>query len=237
MSYEMDRARHIGDVQTGGWGAMSKLTFTTKVMPMFGLALAVTAGGVFAGMAALAALGPTLAFPFLIAALIAEVAIAFTAGWWQAKPGLNKVLFFLYALLSGVTLVPLLSWVGASAGLGVVAQALTVTAVTFGSLSIYGMTTKRDFSSLGGFIFIAMIALLVGGLLNAFVFHSSMFMLVASVVSVGIFSAFTVYEMNMIRNHYSDDDYIFAALGLFIAFMGLFTSILRLFGIMGSSDD
>lgn len=236
MSYEMDRVRHIGDVQAGGWGAMSKLTFTTKVMPMFGLALAVTAGGVFAGMAALAALGP-MALPFLIVALIAEVALAFTAGWWQAKPGLNKALFFLYALLSGVTLVPLLNWVGASAGLGVIAQALTVTAVTFGSLSIYGMTTKRDFSSLGGFIFVAAIALFVGGLLNAFVFHSSMFMLVASIVSVGIFSAFTVYEMNMIRNHYTDDDYVFAALGLFISFMGLFTSILRLFGIMGSSDD
>lgn len=236
MSYEMDRVRHIGDVQAGGWGAMSKLTFTTKVMPMFGLALAVTAGGVFAGMAALPALG-AMAMPVLIAALVAEVALAFTAGWWQGKAGLNKVLFFLYALLSGVTVVPLLMWAGARAGLPVIAQALTVTAVTFGALSVYGMTTKRDFSNLGGFIFIAAIALLVGGLLNAFVFHSSVFMLVASIISVGIFSAFTVYEMNMIRNTYTDDDYVFAALGLFIAFMGLFTSILRLFGIMGSNDD
>ena len=237
MSYEMDRVRHIGDnVQGGNWGAMSKLTFTTKVMPMFGLALGVTAAGVFGGWTLLAAM-PAIAMPILIVALIAELGLVFTSGMWQRKEGLNKVLFFVYALLSGVTLVPLLAWAGAKAGLPIIAQALTVTAVTFGALSVYGMTTKRDFSNLGGFIFIGAIALLVGGLLNAFVFQSTMFSMIASIFSVGIFSAFTVYEMNMIRNHYTDEDYVGAALGLLIAFTGMFQAILRLFGLMGSNDD
>jgi modulator of FtsH protease len=236
MSYEMDRAQHIGGTPSASWGAMSAQTFTGKVMPAFGASLAVAAGGVFAGMMALQALGPTLGFGLLIAALVAELGLIFTAGRWQHNEALNKPLFFLYALLSGVTLVPLLTWAGARGGVPLIGQALAVTAVTFGALSVYGATTKRDFANLGGFLFVACIGLLAAGLLNIF-FQSSMLSLVCSILGVGVFSAFTVYEMNMIRRTYSDADWIAAALGLFVAFIGLFQSILRLFGIAGSSDD
>lgn len=236
MSFNNNTVRHVGDLKQAEWGGMSKLTFTTKVMPLFGLSLLVAAGGVMGGLQILASLGRGTGMIVLIAALIAELGLVFTSGMWQQKEGLNKVLFFTYALLSGMTLVPLLMWAGAAGGLGMIAQALTVSAVTFGGLAFYGMTTKRDFSSLGGFIFIACLALLVGGLFNIF-FQSSVFSLIASIAGVGIFSAFTVYEMNMIRNHYTDDQYVGAALGLLIAFIGLFQSVLRLFGIAGSSDD
>lgn len=236
MSFEMDRARHIGGMPTASWGAMSPTTFTGKVMPVFGLALAVASAGVYGGMMVLASLGRGMGLALLLVALVAELGLVFTAGRWQQNEAINKPLFFLYALLSGVTLVPLLEWAGARGGLPLIGQALAVTAVTFGALAVYGATTKRDFANLGGFLFIGCIALLVGGLVNFF-FQSGVVALVLSIVSVGIFSAFTVYEMNMIRRHYTDADWIAAALGLFISFIGLFQSILQLFGLAGSRDE
>ncbi|MFN3428507.1 MAG: Bax inhibitor-1 family protein [Candidatus Sericytochromatia bacterium] len=233
MSSEMDRIRHLGETQPQTWGAMSKLTFTTKVMPVFGLGLLMTAFGVFAGIQVAATYG--MMPLYIIMAL--EFVMVLTSGAWQHKEGLNKFLFFVYALFSGMTLVPLLSFVMASGGIAMIGQALTVTTITFGGLMFYGMTTKRDFTSLGGFLFIGALALIAAGLLNAFVFQSGMMGMVVSVISVGLFSAYTVYQMSVIRQHYSDQDYIGAALGLFIGFIGLFTSILRLFGFMGNSDD
>ncbi len=236
MSFEMDRVRTIGGVEDGAWGAMSKLTFTTKVMPLFGLALLVAAGGAAGGLALFTAL-PAIALPIVLAGIAVEFILALTCGKWQYKEGLNKVLFFVYALLSGVTIVPLMMYVGQQGGIMMIAQALSVTTVTFLGLGAYGLTTKRDFTNMGGYIFVGCMALFFAGLLNFFFFHSSMASLAFSVFGVGIFSAFAVWEMNMIRNAYADEDYVGASLGLFIAFMGLFTSILRLFGIMGSSDD
>lgn len=233
MSFEMDRIRHLGGEDVARWGAMSKLTFTTKVMPIFGLALLMTAFGVYAGIQVLHAYG----IAPLWGVMAVEFVLVLTAGAWQAKEGLNKFLFFVYALFSGMTLVPLLSYVALQGGLALVGQALTVTTVTYGGLMLYGMTTKRDFTSMGGILFMGALALIAAGLLNAFVFHSGAFGLVASVIGVALFSAYTVYEMSIIRRAYSDADYIGAALGLYIGFIGLFTHILRLFGIMGSRDD
>lgn len=233
MSFEMDRIRHLGDHPDAAWGAMSKQTFTTKVMPVFGLSLLVAAVGIYAGLLVSAMVSPMV----LWGAVIVNLGLVFTSGMWQRKEGLNKVLFFLYALLSGMTLVPLLSVAAMQGGLALIGQALTVTTITFGGLSIYGMTTKRDFTNIGGYLFIGALALIAAGLLNAFVFHSGMVGLVVSILGVGIFSAFTVYEMSMIRRTYTDEDYIGAALGLFIAFIGLFTMILRLFTNFGGNDD
>lgn len=230
MSFEMNRVRHLGDVQGGSWGAMSKLTFTTKVMPMFGLSLLVAAAGSYVGL-------KFMTMPLLIASFVCELVLVFSSPWWQRKEGLNKVLFAAYALLSGITLVPLLTWVGMRGGVMMIAEALSVTTITFVGLAIYGMTTKRDFSNMGGYIFIGCLGLFAAGLLNMFVFQSSMFSLACSMGGVAIFSAFAVYEMNMIRTQYEDADWIGASLGMFIAFMGLFTSILRMFGILGSSSD
>lgn len=229
MSYEMDGVRHIGAVHQQPYGRMSQQAFMTKVMPAFGLGLAMTAGGVY--------LGRGLPFSALIGIMIAELILVFTSGMWQRKEGLNKLLFFVYALFSGMTLVPLLAWAQMTAGIDVIFQALAVSTVTFAGCAFFGMTTKKDLSGVGGFLAMTCLGLLVAMLLNAFVFHSGIVTLACSMAGVGIFSAFTVYDMNQIRNNYMEADYMGAALALYIDFIGLFTMILRLFGIMGSRDD
>jgi FtsH-binding integral membrane protein len=229
MSYEMDGVRHIGGLSGRQDGRMSQRTFATKVMPIFGLALAMTAGGAYLG----AGLPRSTYFPIVIA----ELLLVFTSGMWQRKEGLNNVLFFVYALLSGMTLVPILAWSIGIGGVGMVVQALAVSTVTFGACAVFGLTTKRDFSGMGTFLMLTCVGLIVASLLSAFVFHSSLFAMAITVVGVGLFSAFTVYDMNQIRNNYLEVDYVGAALALYIDFIGLFTFILRFFGMWGGRDD
>jgi hypothetical protein len=229
MSYEMDGVRHIGNILERPTGRLSKQTFTTKVMPAFGLGLLMTAAGAY--------LGAGLPTALLLPAVLVEFILVLTSGLWQRKEGLNQILFFVYALLSGMTLVPLLRWAALGAGVGVIVQALVVTTVTFAGCAAFGLTTKRDLSGLGGFLFATCLGMIVASLLGIFFFHSSVFMMVLTVLGVALFSAFTAYDMNRIRNDYLDADWMGAALALYIDFIGLFTYVLRFFGLFGSRDD
>ena len=211
------------------YGSMSQQTFVTKVLPLFGVALLVAAVGVY--------LGQFLPMGDQIGVVIAELVLVFTSGMWQRVQGLNSLLLFVYALCSGVTLVPILTYAAWQGGLTLISEALTVTTVTFGGLAIYGMTTRRDLSGIGSFLFMGMIGLIVASLLNVFLFHSGMVGLLMSIVGVGLFSGFVVYDMAMIRRRFSEADAVGAALGLFIDFIGLFTFILRLFMAFNNRDD
>lgn len=204
----------------GSYSSMSQQTFTTKVLPLFGLALLVAAIGVYWGQ--------FLPMEAQFGVVIAELALVFTSGMWQRKEGLNTLLFFAYALCSGITLVPLLTYAAWQGGLALISEALTVTTVTFGGLALYGLTTRRDFSGVGSFLFMGTIGLIVASLMNAFLFHSGAVGMLVSVVGVGIFGGFVVYDMAMIRRRFSEADAVGAALGLFIDFIGLFTFILRI---------
>lgn len=215
----------------GTWAGagMSQRVFDTRVMPLFGAGLLMTAAAAF--------LGWGLPFPILIAAMIGEVILVMTAGKWQRAENrsLNMGLYFLLTALSGLTLVPLLHWANMKNPMLIV-QALGVTGLTFAGLMVYATVTRRDFSGMGGFLVTAIIGVIVASIFNIF-FHSTMFSLVISMVSVGIFSAFVLYDMAIIRQTLSDQDYMFAAIMLYIDFIGLFQNILRILGIMGSSDD
>ena len=90
---------------------------------------------------------------------------------------------------------------------------------------------------MGGFLFATCLGLIVASLLGIFFFHSSIFMMGLTVLGVALFSAFTAYDMNRIRNGYLDADWMGAALALYIDFIGLFTYILRFFGLFGNNRD
>lgn len=229
MSYEMDGVRHVGGMGQRTLGRMSQQAFTTKVMPAFGLGLLMTAAGVYLG----ASLPPALYLPIVAV----EFLLVLTSGLWQRKEGLNNILFFVYALCSGMTLVPILAWAQLRGGSGLIFEALMVSTVTFGASAVFGMTTKRDFSGMGTFLMLGCLGLVVALLLNAFWFHSGLVGLVATLVGVGLFSAFTAYDMNQIRNRYTEADYVGAALALYIDFIGMFTYILRLFGLWSDRND
>ncbi|QKJ24572.1 Bax inhibitor-1/YccA family protein [Poseidonibacter lekithochrous] len=151
-------------------------------------------------------------------------------------PGVNLAVLFGFTFISGLTIAPLLAAIFAMpAGASIVGQAFLMTSVAFGGISMFAMTTKRDFSNMGKFLFIALIIMIVGGISNIFI-QSSMFQLVIASAGALLFSAFILYDtQQIIRGGY--DSPIDAALSLYLDFFNLFVSLLQILGIMNSSDD
>lgn len=176
--------------------------------------------------------GLRLPMGICLAAMIGEIVLVFTSGMWarNEKAGINVGLYFLVTALAGLASVPLMLWAMGRGGPGLIVQAFAVSGLTFGGLMAYSLISKRDFSGLGGFLMAGIIGLLIAGVVNIFL-HSSALAFGFSVIAVLIFSGFVLYDMSIIRRHFSDADYIMAAIMLFIDFMGLFKNILYLMGI------
>ncbi|PPK62600.1 modulator of FtsH protease [Malaciobacter marinus] len=150
-------------------------------------------------------------------------------------PGVNLAVLFAFTFITGLTIAPLLTAIFAMpGGASIVGQAFLMTAVAFGGISMFAMTTRRDFSSIGKFLFIALIIMIVAGISNIFI-QSSMFQLVIASAGALLFSAFILYDtQNIIRGGY--DSPVEAALSLYLDFFNLFISLLQILGIMNSDD-
>ncbi|MCJ8327899.1 MAG: Bax inhibitor-1/YccA family protein [Campylobacterales bacterium] len=151
-------------------------------------------------------------------------------------PGLNLAALFAFTFISGLTIAPLLASIFAMpAGASIVGQAFLMTSVAFGGISMFAMTTKRDFSSMGKMLFIALIIMIVAGISNIFIQSSLMQLAIASAGAL-LFSAFILYDTQQImKGNY--DSPVEAALSLYLDFFNLFISLLQILGIMNSKDD
>lgn len=210
-------------------GGMTSAGFMSKVMPVFSLGLLMTAAGAY--------LGWDLPIGFRFGAVIVSLIMIFASNAWayREQGNLNIGLFLVFATLNGITLVTLLQWALAISGPGIIVQALGATVITFAGISAYGAVTKRDFSGIGGFLIITLLGLIIASIVNIFI-GGTMMALVISVISVGVFSAFILYDMAIIRRSFSDRDYIVASLMLYLDFILLFQNILQILGILNSRD-
>lgn len=167
--------------------------------------------------------------------VILEFALLFGLYAVKNKPGVNLAVLFGFTFISGLTITPLLSNIlMMPAGASIVAQAFLMTSVAFGGISMFAMTTKRDFSSMGKMLFIALIVLIVGGISNIF-FQSPLLQLGLAGVGAILFSAFILYDtQQIIRGGFETP--IEAAIALYLDFFNLFVSLLQIFGILNSDD-
>jgi modulator of FtsH protease len=137
--------------------------------------------------------------------------------------------------MSGLTITPLLSNIlMMPSGASIVAQAFLMTSVAFGGISMFAMTTKKDFSSMGKMLFIALIILIVGSISNIF-FQSPLLQLGIAGVGALLFSAFILYDTQQIIKGGFETP-IEAAIALYLDFFNLFVSLLQIFGILNSDD-
>ena len=144
-----------------------------------------------------------------------------------------QTVFWVFAALMGLSLSwILLVYTGVS-----VARVFFITSATFGAMSIYGYTTKRDLTKLGSFLMMGLIGIIIASIINIFM-KSSMMYFVISILGVLIFVGLTAYDTQKIKNMYVASDSgeligkkaVMGALTLYLDFINLFIMLLRLFG-------
>ena len=137
------------------------------------------------------------------------------------------IALFSFTTVSGLTLGPLLYTVGPS----IATQAFALTAITFGGLTMYVVFSKKDFSFMSGFLMVGLITVVIGSLLNMFLFQSPMMHFMMSGVGVILFSGFILYDTSNIMRNYATDEYISATLALYLDILNLFTALLSILGL------
>jgi FtsH-binding integral membrane protein len=146
------------------------------------------------------------------------------------------VCFTAYAALTGVTLsIIFLAYTASS-----IASVFFITAGTFAGMSLYAVTTKRDLTGIGSYLFMGLIGLIIASVVNFFL-KNTIFDFLISLAGVAIFIGLTVYDTQIIKrwNQETDaasDDTLFVrlsilgALHLYLDFINLFLRLLRLLG-------
>jgi len=147
-------------------------------------------------------------------------------------PVINVVALLGFGAITGMSIAPLVAMVAAKSGM-LVAQAFMTTAVAFVALTAYTFVSKRDFSFLKGFVWTGLVAMIVLGLSNYFFFESGTVALATSGIGVLLFSAFILYDTSSVLREYPNDEYISAALTLYLDVFLLFENLLVLFGVLG----
>jgi modulator of FtsH protease len=186
--------------------------------------------GVTTGIAAALSPGIGLAV-FLVGALAFIFAIEKTKNSAAGVPFLLGFTFFMGLMLSRLIGAVL----GLSNGAGLIITAFSGTALIFFGMATLSSVIKRDLSSMGKFLFIGLIMLIVAGIANIFL-QSSVLMITLSVIAIGIFSAFIIHDLKRVRDG-EETNYISATLNVYLDLYNIFQSLLSLLGIFGGERD
>ena len=116
----------------------------------------------------------------------------------------------------------------------IIATAMGGTGIIFLGLSAYAMTTKRDFSFMGGFLFAGMMVLVIAMLANIFLEMPALAMAVSGGIIL-VMSGFILFDTSRIING-GETNYIMATYGLYLSIFNIFISLLNLLGMMSNDD-
>ncbi|MCC8417528.1 MAG: Bax inhibitor-1/YccA family protein [Rickettsia endosymbiont of Bryobia graminum] len=167
--------------------------------------------------------------------MIAPIGIAlyFFMGFGKMSLDTAKVLFWVYAALTGMSLSSLgLIYTGES-----IARTFFICAAVFGGMSLYGYTANRDLTSMGSFLIMGVFGLVIVSLVNIFL-KSSAISFATSIIGVGIFMGLTAWDTQKIKSMYfmygggeaGQKMSIMGAFTLYLDFISLFLYLLRFFG-------
>ncbi len=186
--------------------------------------------GMASGMARLLTPGISMVV-FLAGSFGFMFAIEKTKNSSAGVPVLLGFTFFMGLMLSRM----LGTVLGMGHGAGLVMTAFAGTGVIFLGMASLSSVIKRDLSSMGKWLFIGMVMLLVAGIANFFI-QSSALMITLSVLAIGIFSAFILHDLKRVQDGL-ETNYITATLGVYLSLYNVFQSLLMLLGITGGRDE
>jgi len=214
---------------------MSSGVFLTGIISLFLFKLSVvtTSDGSITGLTSVgnALYNSSLMWIVMLAPL--GVVIYMSFGIKNMSAAKAQMTFWIFAALMGASLSSIfLVYTGAS-----ITRVFFITAGTFGAMSIYGYTTKRDLTKLGSFLMMGLIGIIIASIVNIFM-KSTMMYFVISILGVLIFVGLTAYDTQKIKNMYLASDSgeimgkkaVMGALTLYLDFINLFIMLLRLFG-------
>jgi FtsH-binding integral membrane protein len=217
--------------------------YMLKVYNLMALALVISGVAAF-GTYTLAASNPAVqqllfASPLRWVVMLAPLALVFFLSFRIQNMSVSaaQTTFWVYAALMGVSLSSIfLVYTGQS-----IVQTFFVTAASFGALSLYGYTTKKDLSGMGSFLIMGLFGLIIASIVNIFL-ASSALQFAISAIGVLIFAGLTAYDTQKIKEMYFDADdvavagrkAIMGALTLYLDFINLFTFLLQ---FLGNRDD
>ena len=213
----------VYNFMAGGLAVTALAAFLCLNTPLIRIFFSVNA----AGQVSMSALGWLILFAPLI------MVFAFS---WVLNRGTTQqiqMVFWGFSAVMGLSLTPtLLAYTGAS-----VARIFLITAAMFGSMSIYGYTTKKDLTSMGSFMIMGVWGIVIASIVNIFLASPGLSYAI-SVLAVIAFTALTAYDTQKIRQiymSYDDGDTltrkaIAGALELYLDFINMFLALLRLFG-------
>lgn len=169
-------------------------------------------------------------------ALLAPLIMAFAFGHVVNKGTIGQLqaMFWGFSALMSISLAPIfLIYTGAS-----IARVFLITAATFGALSLYGYTTKKDLSGWGSFLYIGLIGLIIATIVNFFMQSTGLYYAL-SYIGILIFAGLTAYDTQNLKSMYyqsgmggdiADRIAISGALSLYLDFINMFIYLLRLMG-------
>jgi FtsH-binding integral membrane protein len=218
-------------------------SYMLKVYNYMGIGLVVTGlVSYFSAQAAVGADGQLTAWGSLIfqSPLMWVIAFAPLAFVLVLSFGINKLsgataqlLFWVFAAVMGLSLSSIfMVYTDAS-----IAKVFFISAATFGAMSLYGYTTKRDLTGIGNFLIMGLIGLIIASIVNIFL-ASSMLDFAISAIGVLIFVGLTAYDTQKVKESYDEGHgaevlqktAVMGALSLYLDFINLFLMLLRLFG-------
>ena len=188
----------------------------------------------FSAGVAVATLSFQLPAPGLIVTLLGYFGLLYAVHKLQNSGWALAAVFALTGFM-GYTLGPLLTHsLALPGGANTVTLALAATGATFLALSSYVLLTRRDFSFMGGFLFVGMVIALIAGLASVFFAMPALGLAVSGMVAL-LSAGLILFETSRIVNG-GETNYVMATVSLYVSVFNLFTSLLSLFGLGGSSD-
>jgi modulator of FtsH protease len=168
---------------------------------------------------------------FMVGAFGFMFAIEKTKNSAAGVPMLLAFTFFMGLMLSRLVG----SVLGLANGASLIMTAFAGTGAVFLGMATLSSVIKRDLSGMGKFLFIGAILVLVAGIANFFI-QSSALMITLSVLVIGIFSAFILYDLKRVKDG-QETNYISATLGVYLSLYNIFQSLLMLLGVFGGREE
>ncbi len=234
MALEPNRSMTRAFSPAGSVAAASRNRVLRNTYALLALSLVPTTIGAWAGL--------QLGFswmagnPFIGFVLFLAVAFGFFYAIERYKnSGVGVALLLGFTFFMGLMLSRLLGHVlGFANGTGLIMTAFGGTAAVFASMATIATVSKRDFSGLGKWLFMGLLVVIVGMVANIWLQLPALY-LALSVMAIGIFSAWLLYDVQRIVNG-GETNYVTATLSIYLSLYNIFVHLLSLLGIFGGDD-